>query len=480
MKDLYITTSIPYVNGSPHLGHALEFVHVDTLARHRRLRGAAVRSQSGTDDHALKNVTAARSSGVPVTEVVACNGDRFLSLATALGFHPDEFLRTSSDPRHGSWVRRLWRACSDDLYTKDYCGLYCPGCEQFYAPDELADGRCSEHKTPVEEVTETNWFFRLSRYRDQLLDLLSSGVVEVTPVERRNEVLGFLSGEVHDLSVSRPASRANGWGIAVPGDDSQVIYVWFDALANYLSGLDSFEKWWAGDAEKVHVIGKGIVRFHAVHWLAFLLSAGLPLPSRVLVHDYLTVDGAKIAKSGAHSAAPVDVIDRYGVDALRWWFLRDPALVGTTDFTVERLVAAYNQDLANAIGNLVSRTVSVARRRFNVAPAAGVGGALLRAAAALPDVIDEALSRYDLRAACEAIVALAEEGNRLISAEEPWHLAKAGTPDAAARFEAVAGAVLEACHVLATELAPFVPGGASRLADQLSGACGVAFPRIRG
>jgi methionyl-tRNA synthetase len=481
MNDLYITTAIPYVNGAPHLGHALEFVHVDALARHHRHRGGQARVQSGTDDHAIKNVHAAEAAGVRVAELVATNGDRFVDLARVLSVHTDEFLRTSSDPRHAAGVIALWQACqaTGDLYTKDYTGLYCPGCEQFYAPEELDDGLCGEHRTPAVEITATNWFFRLSRYREQIIELITSRRLDITPLKRRNEVLGFLAGDVHDLSVSRPAARAGGWGIPVPGDPEQVIYVWFDALTNYLTGLGygssddtNYQRWWVGEGERIHVIGKGIVRFHTVYWIAFLLSAGLPLPTQILVHDYLTVDGTKIAKSGAQAADPAALVADYGADALRWWLLHDPAPVATTDFTVERLVCAYNRDLANTLGNLASRALSLSRRAaaWRTVPAAGVDGDLREQTAALPAAVDQALTRYDFRAACEAIIALAESGNRFIEAEAPWHLAKAadaGDTHAAQRFEDVIDAVLSACQAAAEELTPFIPDGATRLAAQL-------------
>jgi methionyl-tRNA synthetase len=298
---------------------------------------------------------------------------------------------------------------------------------------------------------------------------------------------------VYDVSVSRPAARAGGWGIPVPGDSEQVVYVWFDALTNYLTGLGygtpddaAYRRWWAGDAERVHVIGKGIVRFHAVSWVAFLLSAGLPLPTRVLVHDYLTVDGAKIAKSGAQAADPAALTTAYGADALRWWLLADPAPVGTTDFTVERLVAAYNRDLANALGNLASRALTLSRREgtWRTRPAAGFGEKLRSHAAALPAEVDAALAGYDFRAACAAITSLAEAGNRFIEAEGPWHLAKAaaaGDDVAAERFEGVIAAVLAVCRVAADEVTPFAPRGAARLSAQLGTSTAKpapAFPRI--
>ncbi|WP_066462913.1 methionine--tRNA ligase [Sanguibacter suarezii] len=493
MNDLYITTSIPFVNGSPHLGHALELVHVDALARHRRRRGAVARTQSGTDDHAIKNVSAAASAGVCVADLVTSNGDRFVELAAALDVQIDEFLRTSSDPRHAPGVTALWSACeaSGDLYQEDYVGLYCPGCEQFYAPGELVEGRCAEHAAPVQEIAETNWFFRLSRYRGQIIELITSGILAVEPRQRRNEILGFLAADVHDVSVSRASARADGWGIPVPDDPDQVVYVWFDALTNYLTGLGfggddaDYQRWWVQDNDKVHVVGKGIARFHAVYWIAFLLSAGLPLPTRILVHDYLTVDGAKIAKSGAQAADPAAVVATYGVDALRWWILRDPAPVGATDYTNERLVACYNRDLANCLGNLASRTLALddRQRSWRSEPATDVGGALRAAAASLPTTIDAALARYDFRAACEAIAGLAEAGNRFVEAEAPWHLASAadaGDTAAAARFEAVIGTLLHICRVAAQELEPFVPDGAARLTARLraQGAPAPVFPRL--
>ncbi|MGZ4533584.1 MAG: class I tRNA ligase family protein, partial [Mycobacteriaceae bacterium] len=283
-----------------------------------------------------------------------------------------------------------------------------------------------------------------------------------------------------------------GWGIPVPDDPDQVVYVWFDALTNYLTGLGygsddaDYRQWWTDGVERTHVLGKGIVRFHAVYWVAFLLSAGLPLPDRILVHDYLTVDGAKIAKSGPHAADPATVVDTYGQDALRWWFLRDPAPVGTCGFTVERLVACYNRDLANSLGNLASRTLTLAARDRAWHPelAANVGLDLRDHAARLPAVVDASLARYDFRAACVAIAGLAEAGNRFIESEAPWRLAKAADAsdeDAAARFEAVIDTLLDVCRTAALELEPFVPDGSARLITQLTGTAdkpAAAFPRI--
>jgi methionyl-tRNA synthetase len=231
----YITTTIPYVNARPHIGHALELVQADVLARFRRARGGQVRFQAGTDDNALKNVLAAHAAGLDVREFADLNGLAFLGLGPALSLSVDDVIRTSGDPRHRPGVERLWRACADDLYQRRYEGLYCTGCEQFCTPAELDGGLCPEHQAEPERVAEENWFFRLSRYGEQLRSVIASGRLRIEPAGRRNEVLALIDGGLEDFSVSRPAGRARGWGIPVPGDPSQVIYVWWDALGNYVT-----------------------------------------------------------------------------------------------------------------------------------------------------------------------------------------------------------------------------------------------------
>ncbi|GAB3858683.1 hypothetical protein GCM10027610_096930 [Dactylosporangium cerinum] len=308
--SFYVTTAIPYVNAAPHLGHALELVQADVLARHRRLRGEPVRFLTGTDENALKNVTAAAAAGVDVAGFVAANADRFAALRDVLDLSFDDFIRTSEDPRHARGVEELWRRSAErgDFYRRDYQGRYCQGCEQFYEPSE----QCAEHDAPLEVITESNWFFRLSGYTERILKALTSEEVRIEPSAKRNEVLAFVRAGLQDISVSRPAARAGGWGIPVPGDPSQVIYVWWDALANYVTALGALDgslhrEWWQDSASRVHVIGKGIVRFHAVYWLALLLSAGLPLPTAVFVHEYLTIDGAKLSKSAGNAVDPADL-----------------------------------------------------------------------------------------------------------------------------------------------------------------------------
>ncbi len=498
-QRFYVTTAIPYVNGRPHLGFALEIVQADALARHWRRRGAPVRFLTGTDDNSLKNVQAAEAEGVPVRDLVDRNAAAYAALRDPLGLSFDDFIRTSSDPRHRAGVERLWRACqaSGDLYRKLYQGLYCVGCEQFYAPAELQDGRCPEHGTEPQLVTEENWFFRLSRYRERLAELIESGTLRIEPASRRNEVLGFIAGGLEDFSVSRSVTRSRGWGIGVPGDPDQVIYVWFDALANYLTALGygtdapAYHQWWASGDRRVHVIGKGILRFHAVYWPALLLSAGVPLPTEILVHDYLTVEGRKLSKSNGNVIDPVALAERFGTDAVRWWLLREVPRVGDADFTVERLAARSDEDLANGLGNLVNRVVSMVHRYRDgqlpdERPAPAEAERLLAACRRAPGLVDEALGAGDFRRATAAVWAIVEEGNRYVEAARPWELARAertaGEPPE--RLDAALGVLVGACRRLAEELAPFLPEAAARIAAQCAAPSGrlplpePLFPRI--
>ena len=368
-RRLYITTAIPYVDGDPHIGFALECVQADVLARHRRLRGERVRFLSGTDDNSLKNVEAAEAAELPVAAFVHVKAERFAALRGPLTVSYDDFIRTSVDPRHEPGVERLWRACAaaSDLYERDYEGLYCTGCEAFLSPGDLVEGVCHEHGQAPDVVAERNWFFRLSRYQDELLALIESGGLRIEPRHRRNEVLSFIRGGLTDFSVSRSRERARGWGIPVPDDPSQVIYVWFDALGNYITALaygtagDHYHRWWARADERLIVIGKGIIRFHAVYWPAILLSAGEPLPTAIFVHDYITVDGRNRSKSRGTSVDPVALAARYGAVALRWWFIRGVPRSGDAEFR-EELLAARANELADDLGNLVNRTISLIGR----------------------------------------------------------------------------------------------------------------------
>jgi len=424
-RRFYITTAIPYVNGDPHLGFALECVQADVLARHRRLRGEHVRFLTGTDDNSLKNVEATEAAGAPVAEFVGAKAERFAALRGPLELSNDDFIRTSVDPRHRPGVERLWCACaaSDDLYERNYEGLYCTGCEAFLPPSELVDGLCPEHRQAPEQVAERNWFFRLSRYEHELLRLVESGRLRIEPEHRRNEVLSFIRGGLADFSISRSRERARGWGIPVPDDPSQVIYVWFDALGNYITALDyassgdSYRDWWEKADERVHVIGKGITRFHAVYWPAILLAAGEPLPTAIFVHDYLTVNGQKLSKSLGTPIDPVDLATRYGIDALRWWFLRDVPQSGDADFR-EELLAVRANELADGLGNLVNRVITLVNRfgppgGGSVESRSDAVAALRAAIARTPGEIDQRARPLRLQASRMGALGLGRRGKPL-------------------------------------------------------------------
>lgn len=447
MTTSFITTAIPYVNARPHLGFAYELVLGDVLARHQRRRGRPVRFTAGTDDNSLKNVAAATREGVTPRALVERNAAAFRALGPLLDLSTDDFVRTSLDPRHRAAVEALWRACAEDLYRRVWEGRYCAGCEAF-VDDDVAI--CDEHKTVPEPVREENWFFRLSRWRDPIREAIESRRLEIVPETARAEILAFLAGDVRDLSVSRDATRARGWGIPVPDDPTQVIYVWFDALASYLTGcgLDTWR-----ETERTHVIGKGITRFHAVYWPAFLLSAGLPLPDRICVHGYLTIDGEKISKTG-RSVEPEPIVERAGVDALRWYFLRRCRTRQDTDVASARIADAHDGDLADRLGNLVQRVSVLLAKLGGRVPERGDAPALRTIAEALPGRVDAALAAFVPDEGAAAVVELLDAANRHLEQTEPWRSLRTD-PAAAAR---ALYAPLEAARIAAGELAPFVPG----------------------
>ncbi len=365
-KKFYITTAIPYVNAKPHVGHALEFVQGDTIARYHMLLGEDVCLLSGGDENALKNVQAAETAGKQVQQFIDQNTESFAELARQLLVRFSIFQK-GSDPVHHASSQELWKRCdaNGDIYKKSYEGLYCLGCEAFYTPDELNEnGECYEHPgKPLQMVHEENYFFKLSKYQDEIVRRLETDEIQVIPEFRKNEVLQFVRQGLEDISISRSNERARNWGVPVPSDPSQRMYVWFDALNIYQSGVgfgwdqQKYQTWWPAD---VHVIGKGISRFHAVYWPAFLLSAKLALPKKIFVHGYFTVNGQKMSKTLGNVIDPTTLIDTYGPDSLRYYFLREIPAFSDGDFSETRFRELYNADLANGLGNLVARVAKLA------------------------------------------------------------------------------------------------------------------------
>lgn len=490
----YVTTSIPYVNGAPHVGHAFEDVQADLYARRRRQIGVDTRLQTGSDDNSLKNVLAAEREGIGTIALVERNAALFETLAATLDVSYDGFIRTGVDPAHRLGVEAFWHACLDAgaIYKKRYQGLYCVGCETFYTRDELTpDGLCPEHLVAPEAIEEDNYFFRLSQYAAPLHQLIATGQLRIVPETRRNEALAFITRGLEDFSISRSAERAHGWGIAVPGDPTQVVYVWFDALVNYITALgysdasnDLYERYWLKANERVHVIGKGILRFHAVYWPAMLLAAGEPLPTTIVVHGYLTVDGRKIGKSLGNAVDPMDLIARYGVDALRWYFLRDLQPFADGDIAASRLIARYNTDLANGLGNLLNRANAMLHRyRGGVVPrprdlsalpgSSAALDALPVLSSALPARVAATFEAFDPRAVLDAVWDLVDVGNALVDEAAPWSLhrrAREGDAGAGKLLDDVLYALLETVRLIVIYLEPFLPAAMGRIVAQLGAA----------
>jgi methionyl-tRNA synthetase len=377
MKKVFISTSIPYVNASPHLGHALELVQADVIARHHRLLGDRVFFLSGTDENSLKNVRSAENAGENVADFVYKNYLNFYNLKEVLNISFDDFIRTT-EKRHFDGAQKLWMACKKDIYKKKYSGLYCVGCEEYYKENDLIDGLCPEHKVAPELIEEENYFFKLSNYQEKIKELIEKDEVKIIPQSRKNEILSFVNSGLQDFCISRTSERAKGWGIDVPGDETQKMWVWFDALSNYINTLgygsddeSKFLEFWQNNDLKIHIIGKGINRFHSVYWLAMLLSAGISLPKILFVHGYITVDGQKMSKSLGNVVNPYNLVEKYGCDAVRYFLLREIPALGDGDFTFEKFEKRYNSDLAGGIGNLLSRTLVMINKKnviFNRSP----------------------------------------------------------------------------------------------------------------
>ncbi|MEK7541499.1 MAG: methionine--tRNA ligase [Patescibacteria group bacterium] len=470
-KKFYITTAIPYVNDRPHMGHALEFVQADVLARYHRARGEEVRVLSGADENALKNVQAAERAGIPVRDFIEANARLFADLALRLNVHFDVFQRGSDTAHHYPSSQELWKRCAaaGDIYKKSYAGLYCLGCEAFYTPEELTpDGECREHPgRKLEVVSEENYFFRLSRYRDQLTELITSDAIRIVPATRKNEVLGFLASPLEDISISRSNERARNWGVPVPRDESQKMYVWFDALNIYQSGVGfgwddaQYQKWWPAD---MHLIGKGIIRFHGVYWPAFLLSAKLPLPKSIVVHGYITVDGKKMSKTVGNVIDPFALIEKYGADAVRYYLLREIPSGEDGDFSIKKFEDRYNGDLANGIGNLVARVAKLGEKispiRFG---SADTNTAIREQLDFIHTSYEATIEEFDLNIALGNLWTLIGVADRYINDQRPWIVRS--------DIEALGLVIGNAAIIIdsiAQFIAPFLPDTAAKIREQIS------------
>lgn len=479
MRPYYVTTAITYPNGDPHIGHAYEYVATDAIARFKRLDGFDVRFLTGTDEHGLKMVETAAAEGIGTAELARRNSDVFQRLQERLNISFDRFIRTT-DPDHHEASKEIWRrmAAAGDIYLDTYSGWYSVRDERFFVESEtrlLDDGTRAAVETgaPVTWTEEQTYFFRLSAYADKLLAHYEANPDFIAPEVRRNEVVSFVAGGLRDLSISRTSFD---WGVQVPEHPDHVMYVWVDALTNYLTGVgypdtdsEMFRRYWPAD---LHMIGKDIIRFHTVYWPAFLMSAGIELPRRVFAHGFLLNRGEKMSKSVGNVVDPVALIDTFGVDQVRYFLLREVPFGKDGSFSEEAIITRINTDLANELGNLAQRSLSmIAKNLGGVLPEPGEFTAadtdLLATADGLLERLRVSFESQAMHLALEAIWLMLGEANRYFSAQQPWVLRKSESEADQRRFRTVLYVTCEAVRIAALLVQPVMPESAATLLDLL-------------
>jgi methionyl-tRNA synthetase len=489
-KKFYVTTTIPYVNAAPHIGHALEFVQADVIARSERakLGKENVYFLSGTDDNAIKNVQAAENAGMPVAEFVSRNSSAFQELLAKLNVEVDDFIRTTEE-RHRRGAQALWSATKkEDIYKKTYKGLYCVGCELFYKPEELDErGECFEHPgKKLEEVQEENYFFKLQNYAERISKLIESDTLRIIPETRKNEALSLIRGGLEDFSISRPVERSKNWGIPVPGDPRQTMYVWYDALANYITalgypdrGAELFKKFWLENSSKMHILGKGVLRFHAIYWPAMLMSADLPLPTVEFVHGYITAEGRKISKTAGNTVDPLALAEKYGSDAVRYFLLREIPATEDGDWSDAKFRERYNADLANGVGNFVSRVLTLAEIEKEFPGELKPEKEITKHADHTRGLIRDKIEEFKFREALQAIWEFLSFGDAYINRTAPWDI-----ENEEKKLRTIFNLVVILDNVAAF-IKPFLPDAAQKITSCIEWdgklkvkKCGVLFPRL--
>ncbi|MDP3764422.1 MAG: methionine--tRNA ligase [bacterium] len=424
----YITTAIDYVNAKPHIGHALEKIQADVLARYHRIKGDEVFFLTGTDEHGVKIFRAAERENKNAQEFVNENAEYFKQLKNVLNLSWDGFIRTTDQEVHWPGVQKLWQELSEagDIYKKKYNGLYCVGCESFKTEKDLVDGKCPDHQKAPETVEQENWFFRLSKYQSQIASKIKNDELKIIPESRKNEILSFIESGLEDVSFSRP-KKDLPWGVPVPGDPDQVIYVWCDALANYITAIgygdetEQFKKLWPADLQ---VVGKDILRFHAAIWPGILLSASLPLPQAIFVHGFISVEGQKMSKSLGNIVDPVPLVQKYGTDALRYYLLREIPSYDDGDFSLRKFEDRYSADLANGLGNLVARTVTLGEKinpvKFDFAT--DIEPEVKKACNDFYKAYESSLDEIKLHEALINVWGLVSFADKYINDKKPWEI----------------------------------------------------------
>lgn len=476
-KTFHITTAIPYINAKPHLGHVLEWFQADAMARYQKLLGKNVSFTAGTDENSLKNVQAAEKAGKDIQVWLDEYAEIFEEAYKYFGIELTGFRRASDQKLHWPGVQALWEKCveSGDMYKKTYTGLYCVGCESFYSKEELIDGKCPEHLKEPEEVKEENYFFKLSKYEQQIRDLISSDKLHIVSEQFKKEMLGFIDQGLEDFSVSRSKNRARGIGVPVPNDPEQVMYVWFDALTLYMTAVgwgydqELWSTFWTKQGEITHVIGKGINRFHSVYWIGMLLSAGLPLPTTISVHGYITADGQKMSKSLGNVIDPYELVQKYDLETIRFYLLKYIPTHSDGDFSYQKYEEVYTADLANGLGNLCSRVAKMVEK---------VGGLENRKIGKLEikHEFAELMDKYELSQALQLLTDLTASLDQYLAEKQPWK--KEGDE----QREILEFAVRQIIEV-AYHLQPFMPKTAKKILDHFTQekitAIEPLFPRLK-
>jgi methionyl-tRNA synthetase len=451
-NSYYVTTSIAYANAKPHIGYAMELIQADTLARFYQNHGRDSFFLTGTDEHGQKLKEVADKEGVPVVDYVNELSKNFQDLTKLLNLRNDKFVRTT-DNTHKKAAQKLWIACKEDIYLSDYSGMYCVGHEAYIKESDLVDGKCPEHKTEPQKMEIKSYFFALSKYANKLKELITTGELRIVPEKRKNEILSFIDSGVEDISISRPKSQLD-WGVEVPGDPEHVMYVWFDALSNYISAIgyegnsEEYQKYWPANT---HVIGKDIARFHCVIWPAMLLSAGLQTPKSVYVHGFIESGGHKMSKSLGNVIDPVEYVNKYGIDPVRYYLLRYIPSYNDGDFSKEKFEEVYQSDLANNLGNLVSRVAAMINKYSD----GNYVTKEVQADLGLEDLMDD----FKFDRALEEIFAKLDSLNVAIEEFKPWEKSKTD-PEGTKEF--LSGLACEILEV-ATELKAFLPDTADKI-----------------
>lgn len=454
--NYYVTTSIPYVNAKPHIGHALEFMMADVLARYARAQGKPVIFSIGTDEHGGKIAEKAAENHLEPKEFTDLISQNFRDLAKALNVSNDRFIRTT-DEGHEQRAQLIWKSIEKDIYKSTYSGLYCTGCEAFVTEGvaQQHGGVCPHHNKPYEKIEEENYFFRLSKYADKIGQVIDTDELKIIPVTRKHEIQHVIKEGLEDISISRPKEKI-GWGIPVPGDDSQVMYVWFEALMNYITVLgypehEDFKKFWPAN---IQVIGKDILRFHAAIWPGMLLALGLPLPESIYVHGFVNIEGQKMSKSLGNVTDPHDIIKNYGVDAFRYYFLRHIPSYDDGDFSWQRLHESYNNELANELGNAVQRTAAMITQYQN--------GVIGNVPPAEHDIAKykESLENCQFDRALDEVWNQVRGLNQYIDEQKPWEIHKKGEQEHLSEILAYQVSCLLEIALL---LQPFLPETALKI-----------------